>query len=132
MVSMFFFPIISCIVVVCLIDLLFRPLLVKCAAWKSQHVLIAEILLIRFLWLACPQLRSYKMHSFLILYSKCACDTLDKLLLLFELFQIFNQSALDKHNFDYRKVASTNASRLEAHFGFYRLVMKRKNYVYLL
>mgnify|MGYP006888600662 CR=1 FL=1 len=36
-----------CIVVVCLIDLLFRPLLVKLAPWKSQHVLMAEILLIR-------------------------------------------------------------------------------------
>ena len=36
-----------CIVVVCLIDLLFRRLLVKLAPWKSQHVLIAEILLIR-------------------------------------------------------------------------------------
>ena len=39
---------------------------------------------------------------------------------------------LDIQVFNYRKVASSNMSRLEAHAGFFRLVMKGIFYPYVL
>ena len=39
-------------------------------------------------------------------------------------FRILDLSVLNKRNSSYRKVASSNTSRLEAHTGIYRLLMK--------
>ena len=52
------------------------------------------------------------------------CNTLCQTFLLLFPMTFFELEAISSNNLTYRKVTSSNTSHLEAHAGFFRLLMK--------